>query len=126
MREPLVFDGLPGTFHVADAGRNISVTWTGPGGGYRQTGTAGADFLDWADHWWVARVIVQDPGMRSKGIGGKLVGLMLDAIKKNGTGKRVIVAPGGYGADESKQFAFYRRQGFVDSELGKEVLEWRP
>lgn len=124
MHDPLVFDGLPGTFHIIDAGRNVSVTWLGPGGGYLQMGTAAADYLDWLEHWWVARVIVKDPGMRSKGIGGKLVQLMLETIKKGKHGKRVIVTPGGYGADESKQFAFYRRQGFVDSDLGKEVLEW--
>jgi GNAT superfamily N-acetyltransferase len=61
--------------------------------------------------WWVSRVFVQDDH-RGKGLGSKIVSTLLAEISKQG-GKSVIVTPGGYRADPSRQIQFYERLGFI-------------
>ena len=47
-----------------------------------------------------------------------LLQTILKEIKKHSDGAKVIVFPGGYGADEDKQFNFYKKNGFIESESG--------
>lgn len=62
--------------------------------------------------WWVSRVIVRLDAMRGKGIGSVVLQRMLREIAENSAIKRVVVAPGGYGASPKKQARFYRKNGF--------------
>ena len=62
--------------------------------------------------WYVSRVIVKED-QRGKGIGSKLLNMLIDEIKSRpGTGP-IIVTPGGYNADAKKQMNFYKKNGFV-------------
>lgn len=119
------FPGVPGRFYVAHVGGQvISVTWDGGELGASYRGTASADYQHFNQYWWVSRVLVQPSTARSHGVGGKLLELLLGALKEENPTARVVVAPGGYNMKLEKQVAFYKKQGFTDSALGKHVLEW--
>jgi len=69
-----------------------------------------------SDHWFINRVLVQPVEIRSKGIGSFLLQTLIREIKKTDI-KRIIVAPGGYAEDLSKQKKFYKENGFVGGNL---------
>ncbi len=90
------------------------------GEGLRQRGTASSNKLP-DGSWWVSRVLVQPSTMTGKGIGGKLLDLVIEEIKKQGGGT-VVVCPGGYENNYKKQSNFYRKHGFVGDQEMRLVL----
>ena len=69
------------------------------------------------EYWWLARLNVK-PKYQKKGYGR----LLVQKLKENARGIKILVAPGGYGTDPEVQFAFYRACGFVDQEDGTMIL----
>lgn len=72
------------------------------------------------DSWYISRVLVAQ-SFRGKGIGSKVLQILLNEIKKAG-GKKVIVTPGGYDNNKEQQFNFYLKNGFTHSIESKDVL----
>lgn len=72
------------------------------------------------DVWWIARVLVRREEDRGKGLGSKCLQKLLSEIylheggPLNDVGATIIVSPGGYGADSTRQERFYRKNGFVE------------
>lgn len=98
----------PNSFFSYSTDDTASSQWRGENLGQR--GTASANRLP-DGSWWVSRVLVQPNTMTGRGIGGKLLELVKEEIKKQGGGT-VVVCPGGYENDHKKQSNFYRRHGF--------------
>ena len=59
--------------------------------------------------------------LRSQGIGSQILQMLLNEIKKQNA-KKVIVTPGGYNVDEKRQFNFYIKNGFKQSEEHEKML----
>lgn len=76
-------------------------------------------------HWVIARVIVRTPEMRGRGIGKRMMHMLLEAVVKT-TFQVVMVAPGGYNFDQDGQFEFYRKCGFVEVLGQKGLFYWTP
>lgn len=98
--------------------QHVCILWRGEG--VRDTGTAEADDLG-DGVWWVARVLVQPPKNRGRGIGTELVRRMQREVVGFGC-KKLIVAPGGYDEDHERQRGFYLHCGFVQDE--KDSMVW--
>lgn len=73
--------------------------------------------------WWIARVKVDD---REQGrlVGTALLARLVRLVFEAGA-REIVVAPGGYGSDESRLRKFYGRAGFVCRPDGVMVLERR-
>lgn len=119
-----------GEFKVYGGPSNVSVMWVLGG---LPVGILNAD-LAWPEigRWWLARVNVKGDSHKGKGIGTKMIELMKEELVKRSAAppsgtppfKELLVAPGGYGSDEKKQWNFYVKNGFIpDSESS---LLWRP
>lgn len=63
--------------------------------------------------WYISRVKVHDLH-QGRGIGSKLLKSLIEEIKAKNSSDFVIVTPGGYDGNTEKQFAFYKKNGFVD------------
>ena len=96
-------------------------------GAVRSKAVADLNILGNPFEWWVARVLVPDPNDRSKGYGSLVLQAALKAVLvPSGEMARVIVAPGGYGADADpeRRVKFYERNGF--KQVNDEgLMEWR-
>ena len=86
---------------------------------FSELSVADANQIDFAV-WWIARVNVHRK-YRGKGYGSKLLNALVDEIFSRG-GLRIEVAPGGYGEDPEKQYAFYMKNGFVRDEENPDLL----
>jgi GNAT superfamily N-acetyltransferase len=62
------------------------------------------------DIWWISRAF-SHKDLRGKGVGSKLLQLVIKEIKKQG-GRYIYVTPGGYDGKKRKQFNFYIKGGF--------------
>lgn len=63
-------------------------------------------------YWYINRVIVlNNRAPRNQGIGTKMMKILLQELSQREF-NLVVVNPGGYGGDPSKQFRFYRKLGF--------------
>jgi GNAT superfamily N-acetyltransferase len=71
--------------------------------------------------WWVNRVLVQPESARCKGIGGRLLEALKQAVAEVG-GTHLLVTPGGYSNEWERQFKFYRAHGFKDADPCKDGL----
>lgn len=68
--------------------------------------------------WWISRVLVPEKIGRSKGLGSRLLQVMIERCRRQESELRIVVAPGGYTADNARQIAFYERNGFVKGNSG--------
>lgn len=100
-----------GELHISSTELNISVSLVENG----RLSTASADNL-MDGKWWISRVNVQ--GTRGNGTGSRLLKTLVDEILKYGK-TEIIVAPGGYAEDEEKQFRFYKKNNFVETDEPK-------
>jgi hypothetical protein len=117
-------------FKVYGGPQNVSVMWVFEG---LPIGILNADLM-WPEigRWWLARVNVKGDNHKGKGIGTKMVELMKEGLVKRSAAppfgtpafKEILVAPGGYGSDEKKQWNFYVKNGFVQNT--ESSLLWRP
>ena len=73
--------------------------------------------------WYVNRVKVPN-GQEGKGIGSIILQKAINEIKKHNP-KSIYVTPGGYHADEEKQFNFYKKNGFIEMEGIPELLYYK-
>jgi len=73
------------------------------------TSTASASFM--GNHWFINRVLVNPQSDRGKGIGSKLLQVLIKEIKKQNN-KKIIVTPGGYINNTKQQINFYVKNGF--------------
>jgi GNAT superfamily N-acetyltransferase len=62
------------------------------------------------DIWWICRAF-SHKDLRGKGVGSKLLQLVIKEIRKQG-GRYIYVTPGGYDGRKRKQFNFYIKGGF--------------
>lgn len=110
-----------GVFKVIESGMHITTMWVVDG--HFPYGIANAD-LNWPElgRWWLARVSINREQFRSAGIGTELVRRIQSALAERTDFKELLVAPGGYGSDEKKQWNFYVKNGFVPFE---DALIWR-
>jgi hypothetical protein len=112
-----------GTFKVNNfAPRNLSIVWVVE---RRVVGILDADFV-WTGigRWWLARVNINNPAAHGLGVGTKMLTLMKEALVTRPGFKEILVAPGGYGSDEKRQWDFYVKNGFKPFE--KDGLLWKP
>lgn len=65
--------------------------------------------------WYVSRVMVRE-NHRGKGVGSKLLNMMIEEIKSRPDKGDIIVTPGGYDGDTKRQFDFYKKNGFVETD----------
>ena len=65
--------------------------------------------------WWISRVNVQGYE-KGSGIGSKLLKKAIEEVFKQDALANIIVAPGGYDNETEKQFNFYKKNGFIDSD----------
>jgi hypothetical protein len=73
--------------------------------------------------WWISRVNVQGVE-KGKGVGSILLQRLLQEVLKLGQTK-IIVSPGGYYEDKDRQFNFYKKNGFIESEESSELLIYK-
>lgn len=98
--------------HVSSTKQNVSISLVEENG---KISVASADnLLD--GRWWISRVNVQ--GERGKGTGSKLLTKLILEVLKHGK-TDIVVAPGGYNEDEEKQFNFYKKNNFIETEEPK-------
>lgn len=64
--------------------------------------------------WWISRVNVQGTTL-GKGVGTALLKKLIEEVLSYGPAN-IIVAPGGYHEDTNRQFNFYKKNGFVETE----------
>ncbi|MBD3261102.1 MAG: GNAT family N-acetyltransferase [Candidatus Altiarchaeales archaeon] len=112
-----------GTYDVISYEGHVTIIWRGDS--LRERGTASADQMG-EDWWWVCRVLVDPKDVRGQGIGTELITRLKAEVVKGGC-RRLVVSPGGYDMDQSKQRQFYIRNGFSaeDAEHDR-VYVWRP
>lgn len=102
--------------------QSVTVSWRDPENIVRR-GTADLSALGDGE-WEVNRVLVQGPGSpRGRGVGSRLLRTALAEVSKMG-GRRVLVAPGGYGSDPIQQRRFYEKNGFVADSSQEGLLVW--
>lgn len=87
---------------------HVSIVWQGES--IADKGTVSADLV--VSEWWLNRAIVQPESNRRKGIGGKMLEMLKEEVKKLG-GDAVMVTPGGYDLKTKDQYNFYEKHGFV-------------
>lgn len=85
----------------------MAVCWDHEGGLFKGKGCLECDRMC-KRTWWIACAVVNPPHMRNKGIGSRLMGILIEALSKKDC-SRVIVMPGGYDSDQKKQFKFYEK-----------------
>lgn len=64
--------------------------------------------------WWISRVNVQG-AEKGQGTGSKLLKRAIEAVLSYGPAD-IVVTPGGYQEDEIKQFNFYKKNGFIETD----------
>jgi GNAT superfamily N-acetyltransferase len=74
--------------------------------------------------WYLNRAIIRDPKARGRGVGTTLLTRLLQEVAAQGC-TRLIVEPGGYGADPQKQRRFYEKSGFRAFNTNG-ALVWEP
>lgn len=74
---------------------------------------ASVDLVD--GRWYVSRVMVLKD-QRGLGVGSDMLQRIIYEIKSRPDAADIIVCPGGYNEDPEKQFAFYKKNGFVDTD----------
>jgi len=65
------------------------------------------------DYWYLSRLIVK-PNGRGKGYGRK----MIEVLKENCDGIRIVVYPGGYDLAQKDIESFYKHMGFLETDDG--------
>lgn len=81
----------------------------------RERGVAEASRMP-GGYWYVNRVRVEPPGIRGRGIGGRLLERLKAVLRENTEDYLLVVDPGGYGEDPDRQRAFYAKHGFMDDQ----------
>jgi GNAT superfamily N-acetyltransferase len=71
--------------------------------------------------WYINRVFVQE-SERNMGLGSILLECSINDIIEKYKPEAILVTPGGYNADEAKQFNFYFKNGFKESSNSRHVL----
>jgi len=109
------------SFRVVATDTNVSVMLVNDSG--RCVAIADMDRTDQIDAdnndiWWLARLNVK-PEYQRKGYGT----ILIDKLKENAKGLRIIVTPGGYNTPFEIQHDFYESCGFVDQEEGLMALD---
>jgi hypothetical protein len=120
-----------GEYKVVGNERNVTVSYIVGGWPVGITNADNAGLLMPSDsfppgRWWLARINVLEhlaPGVtRGQGIGSEMMRLLQERLVIIPSFQELLVAPGGYGADEKKQWNFYLKHGFAP--LGS-ALVWR-
>lgn len=97
-----------GKINLVSSETHVSVYWIE---NFSHNGCVESDRID-NENWWISRALVKPTNYRSKGIGSKLLKILIDEIKKKNS-KYILVTPGGYEDETEKQFRFYEKNGFV-------------
>ena len=72
------------------------------------------------DIWHISRVNVHR-AVRGQGLGSKMLQRIIHEVKLHEVKCNIIVHPGGYNEDPERQFAFYKKNGFVERERGEYI-----
>jgi len=123
---------MSGEYKVHGNERNVSVSYVVGGWPVGITNADNAGLLMPSEsfppgRWWLARINVLEnraPGVaRGQGIGSEMMRRLQENLVTQPGFIELLVAPGGYGADEKKQWNFYLKCGFVP--FGDGALVWR-
>lgn len=85
-----------------------------------ERGTAEANWIS-GKCWWVARVLVQPASERRKGIGSRMLKLLMDQVRASGA-ELLQVSPGSYDSDPWV-IKFYEKNGFVQNPQEPDLYE---
>ena len=106
------------TFRTVAYYGHVTIAWQGET--IADKGTISADLV--VRYWWLNRAIVQPKNNRRKGIGGQMLEMLKDEVKKQ-DGKAIVVTPGGYDLNAKDQYRFYENHGFVNHLEGSLIYQ---
>jgi hypothetical protein len=77
--------------------------------------------------WYVNRVLVTNPSERGSGVGSYMLTVLKASLQRVSNFQALVVDPGGYGADPTRQANFYKRNGFRQlASRSDQSLIWKP
>lgn len=96
---------------IAKTPENISVYWEDNNlKGCAEANPAPSFLPD--NYWWISRVVINPEIARGNGIGTRILLRLIKEIKSVG-GVALVVIPGGYNNNKTKQENFYKKNGFT-------------
>jgi len=95
---------------VVESLDHVAVIWK-PSQQLKPRGVVEASRLWEESFWYINRALVEPEVARGQGHGTHMLQRLLETIRRSGP-TRVVVDPGGYGANVRRQRRFYRKSGF--------------